>query len=88
MQEASSPRVMANETQPQMQAWADTTNAGTSSHFTAGFAAVILSILLILITNLLWTTREYHARIRDSQGSAKDKASQTKAPANPLPVPP
>jgi hypothetical protein len=66
---------MANETQPQMQAWADTANAGTFSHFTAGFAAVILSILLILITNLLWTTREYHARIRDSQGSAKDKAS-------------
>jgi hypothetical protein len=65
---------MANETQPQMQAWADTANAGAFSHLTAGFVTVFLSILLILITNLFWTTREYHARIRDSQGSAKDKA--------------
>jgi hypothetical protein len=65
---------MANETQPQMQAWADTANAGLFSHLTAGFVAVSLSILLILTTNLLWTTRDYHARIRDSEGFTKDKA--------------
>ena len=65
---------MANETQPQMQAWADTANAGLFSHLTAGFVAVFLSILLILTTNLLWTTHDYHARIRDSEGSVKDKA--------------
>lgn len=56
-----------------MQAWADTANAGLFSQLTAGFAAVFLSILLILTTNLLWTTREYHARIHDSEGSAKEK---------------
>ena len=65
---------MANETQPQMQEWADNANAGIFSHLTAGFVAVFLSILLILTTNLLWTTRDYHARIRDSEGSVKEKA--------------
>jgi hypothetical protein len=62
---------MANETQPQMQA--DLANAGVFSQLTAGFLVVFLSLILILITNLLWTTQEYHARIRDSQGSAKGK---------------
>jgi hypothetical protein len=63
---------MANETQPQMPT-ADIANAGTFSQLTAGFVAVFLSVFFILVTNLFWTTRKYHARIRDSTGSAKGK---------------
>ena len=66
---------MANETQPQMQAWADLANAGSFSRFTTGFVAIFLSVFLILTTNLLWTTREYQVRVHEAKGSAKDRPS-------------
>jgi hypothetical protein len=77
---------MTNKTQPQMQAWADTANAGMFSHLTAGFVAVFLSILLISTTSLLWTTREYHARIRDFEGSAKEKPGHVPLIPHAIPV--
>jgi len=65
---------MANETQSRMQAWADLANAGGFlGRFTAGFVAIFLSIVFILTINLLWTTREYHARVHEARGSAKVK---------------
>ncbi|KAL1586005.1 hypothetical protein WHR41_04733 [Cladosporium halotolerans] len=38
-------------------------------------AALLLAVILSLVANLLWTTREYHARIQNAQNTAKGKSS-------------
>ena len=60
---------MANHSQPRMQA--DT--AGSAGSFQQVAAALLTTIVTILVANLLWTTREYHGRVADAQKSAKDQ---------------
>lgn len=56
---------MANHSQPQMQ-------ADKAGPFPQVAAVLLITIVTILITNLLWTTREYRKRVADIQKSSKD----------------
>jgi hypothetical protein len=60
---------MANQLPPQMQA----DRAGSAGSLPQVAAVLFLTVVAILITNLLWTTREYHGRVRDAQNSPKDQ---------------
>lgn len=57
---------MANHHQPQMQ-------ADRAGPFPQVAAVLLITIVTILITNLLWTTREYRRRVSDVQKLSKDK---------------
>lgn len=57
---------MANQSQPHMQ-------ADKVGSLPQAAAVLLITIVTILITNLLWTTRKYHELIRDAQSSGKDK---------------
>lgn len=59
---------MANHSQPQMQ-------ADRVGPFPQVAAMLLITVVTILITNLLWTTREYRKRVGDVQKSSKDKPS-------------
>lgn len=69
---------MANHSQPQMQA----DRVGLVPQVVA---ALLITVVTILITNLLWTTREYRKRVDDAQKSSKDKPSHV--PVIPYAVP-
>jgi cytochrome P450 len=72
---------MANQLPPQMQA----DGAGSAGSFPQVTAALFLTVVTILITNLLWTTREYRGRVRDVQGTAKDQPGRV--PVIPYAIP-
>jgi cytochrome P450 len=66
--------LMPNQPQPQMQS----DRAGSAGYLSQVTAVLLVTAITILIANLLWTTREYHGRVRDAQKSGKDQ---------PVPVP-
>jgi cytochrome P450 len=57
---------MANHSQPQ-------TQADRAGPFPQVAAVLLITIVTILITNLLWTTRDYRKRVGDNQKSSRDK---------------
>ena len=57
---------MANQPQPLAQA----DKVGSVPHVAA---VLLITLVTILITNLLWTTRKYHELVRDARNSEKDK---------------
>ena len=69
---------MANNFQPQMQ-------VDTAGLFPQVAAVLLITVVTILITNLLWTTREYRKRVSDAQKSSKDKPSHV--PVIPYAIP-
>lgn len=69
---------MANHSQPQMQA----DRVGLVPQVAA---ALLITVVTILITNLLWTTREYRNCVGDAQKSSKDKPSHV--PVIPYAIP-
>lgn len=69
---------MANQFQPHMQA----DRVGLVPQVAA---ALLITVVTILITNLLWTTREYRKRVGDVQKSSKDKPSHV--PVIPYAIP-
>jgi cytochrome P450 len=58
---------MANHSQPQMQ-------ADRAGPFPQVAAVLLITIATVLITNLLWTTREYRKRVADAQKLSKDES--------------
>ena len=69
---------MANNSQPQTQA----DRVGPSPQVAA---VLLITVVTILITNLLWTTREYRKHVGDVQKSSKDKPSHV--PVIPYTIP-
>lgn len=60
---------MANHSQPQMQA----DRVGSAGSLPQVAAVLLITVVTILITNLLWTTRDYHGRVRDARKSANEE---------------
>lgn len=69
---------MANNSQPQ-------TQADRVGPFPQLAAVLLITVVTILITNLLWTTREYRKHVGDVQKSSKDKPSHV--PVIPYTIP-